>query len=539
MVSHYRIVSKIGSGGMGEVFLADDTKLNRRVALKFLPSHLAADTILRARFTREVQAVAALNHPNIVHVYEVSEFNRRPFFAMEYVEGDPLRERMRVGKMPFDEALGFIIGLCEGLEAAHRVGIVHRDIKPANIVIASSGRVKILDFGLAKRASDPTLTSMGSTIGTICYMSPEQVQGKDSDNRSDLFSVGIVLYEMMAGRLPFRGDYDAATLTAIVSEPHEPLTKFRPDAPAHLSAVVNRLLAKEPALRYPNVTELLADLNRLRDELKYGARRDPNADKPGRRVPIGAIIAGTIVVVGVTVAAMLFMRSSDQPTVQVGSVDEGSKSLPTTPAESPASSSPEPRAPSSTTESVQQPVVDRSAYIAESISTAAESARLRALGYSFQRHQTRLAEQILAKTQKDTTARIAVNTLPVEPAPPVTATPKTTSRDRSADSVAINVAISQFWETLESGRVNDLRKTYPDMPKDWEKTWGTFVDFAKDLSIASSIANLKLNDPDAVTSNQVKMNYRNRGESKSENMRYSVRLSRKNGQWAIIEMERN
>ena len=533
---------------MGDVYLADDTKLNRRVALKFLPSHLAADTTLRARFTREVQAVAALNHPNIVHVYEVSEFNKRPFFAMEYVEGDPLREYMRAGKMSLETALTYIIGLCEGLEAAHKVGIVHRDIKPANIVVANTGRVKILDFGLAKRASDPTLTSMGSTLGTICYMSPEQVQGKESDNRSDLFSVGIVLYEMVAGRLPFRGDYDAATLTAIVSDPHEPLVKFRPDAPAKLTTIVDRLLAKDPAQRYLNVTLLLDDLESTLDDLKYGAGASrgatakPKSDgaKSNRTMLYAGV--GAAVVIG-AVAAIFLMRTDDTPKTTTGTADPapqstGTSTTPTDPLK------PEP-VPQQTATAPSGTTVDRSTYIAESIATANESLRLRLLRDSIEKERASILEASRAQRVADSIllgeSQRTANNAPVQnqSPPPAPATPPTASRNRTLDSTAINAVLTQFWQSLESGKVRDFRKNYPDVPRDWETTWGTFVDYAKDLDVKSSIGKLKFDGEEAETTNQVKMTFRDRSGQKTQDVRYTARLERQGNQWIITDMEQN
>lgn len=546
MVSHYRIVAKIGSGGMGEVYLADDTKLNRRVALKFLPSHLAADTILRARFTREVQAVAALNHPNIIHVYEVSEFNRRPFFAMEYVEGESLRERMREGKLPITAALQYIIGLCEGLEAAHQVGIVHRDIKPANIVIANSGRIKILDFGLAKRASDPTLTSMGSTLGTICYMSPEQVQGRDSDNRSDLFSVGIVLYELIAGRLPFRGDYDAATLTSIVSDPHEPLTKYRPDVPPRLSAIVDRLLAKDPAQRYQSVTDLLKDLHETHDAVKFSSRfPQETAGLKSRRMALVAGLGGLVVL---SVAAALLLSKNDAGTdvAEQTRTQRGTASVPS------QSIGDEKAKPAQADGSAEQPdaqphspVVDRSAFIAESIATAAESARLRALRDSLETERKRLLTQPQTFAAADTvTSSTPVRNEPAtvavaERTPAAPAAQPSSTHNRTADSAAIHALLGQFWETLETGRVGELKKSYPKMPRDWEAMWGTFVDYAKDLRVTSSIARLRFNDDGAEATNRVQMTFRDRGGLKNQDVNYSARLIRRDSRWFIDTLERH
>lgn len=526
------------------MYLADDTKLNRRVALKFLPSHLAADTTLRARFTREVQAVAALNHPNIVHVYEVSEFNKRPFFAMEYVEGDPLRERMRTGKMPLENALTYVIGLCEGLEAAHAVGIVHRDIKPANIVVANSGRVKILDFGLAKRASDPTLTSMGSTLGTICYMSPEQVQGKESDNRSDLFSVGIVLYEMVAGRLPFRGDYDAATLTSIVSDPHEPLIKFRPDAPAKLSTIVDRLLSKDPAHRYQSVSVLLDDLESTLDDLKYsgrsaqGPKKSPDA-KSNRAVVIGLV--GAVVVVGAIAAFFLLAPSDNSTQTEIASTP------PKVPADVPSEQTEPQKQEPLRSEEATPPAsqeIDRSAYVAESIATANEAQRLRALRDSIEQERTRVLAATRAQEVADSIRRAqasapSTSTAQIEATAPQPVTPPSTRANRAVDSTAINAVLNQFWQYLESGKVRDFRKNYPEVPRDWETTWGTFVDYAKDLDVSSTIGKIKFDGDQAETSNQVKMTFRDRSGQKQQDVRYTAHLERQGNQWIITDMKQN
>jgi len=196
MVSHYRIVEKIGAGGMGEVYLAEDTELDRKVALKFLPPHLCQDEDCRKRFKREAQAAAKLDHPNIVPVYEVGDFKGRPFFAMAHIEGKSLRQVIKEGKLTVEESVNLTMQICEGLHKAHESGVVHRDIKPGNILIDNEKRVRVVDFGLATVSGEEKLTKTGSTLGTVGYMSPEQVQGKEIDHRSDLFSVGIILYEM-------------------------------------------------------------------------------------------------------------------------------------------------------------------------------------------------------------------------------------------------------------------------------------------------------------------------------------------------------
>ena len=262
VINRYQIVEKIGVGGMGEVYLAEDTELNRKVALKFLSHHLCQDADYRTRFKREAQAVAKLNHSNIVTIHEVSEFNGRPFFAMEHVEGQSLRELIKAKELPIERVIELAIQICEGLHKAHQSGIVHRDVKPANILIDADGRVKILDFGLASVVGSDQLTKTGSTLGTIGYMSPEQARGEDVDARSDLFSLGVVLYEMIAGRSPFQREHEAATLHAITHASPEPLGKFRDGIPAWLESIISRLLEKDRMLRYQSSSELLSDLKR-------------------------------------------------------------------------------------------------------------------------------------------------------------------------------------------------------------------------------------------------------------------------------------
>ncbi|MFH2050797.1 MAG: serine/threonine-protein kinase, partial [bacterium] len=199
VIQHYRIVSKIGAGGMGEVYLADDTRLNRKVALKFLPSKYSSDMELIARFKREAQAAAALNHPNIVTIYEVGEYNNLPFFVMEHVEGHSLDDLIENDNLDFDEIINIAVQLCEGLSKAHRLGITHRDIKSSNIIIDSDNRARILDFGLAVAQKVTKLTTGSATLGTLSYMSPEQASGKEVTSQSDLWSLGVVLYEMLTG----------------------------------------------------------------------------------------------------------------------------------------------------------------------------------------------------------------------------------------------------------------------------------------------------------------------------------------------------
>jgi serine/threonine protein kinase/Flp pilus assembly protein TadD len=276
IIGHYRIIEKIGAGGMGEVYLAEDTKLDRKVALKFLPLHLCQDPECRARFTREAQASAKLDHPNIVAVHEVGEFQGRPFFSMQHVVGQTLKEVLSGKTLPLDRILEISIQVCDGLQVAHESGITHRDIKPSNILIDSHGRARIVDFGLASVMGSDHLTKTGSTLGTFGYMSPEQVRGELVDHRTDLFSFGVVLYEMIAGHAPFKADSEAATLHAITNTKPELLARYRREVPSTLQTIVDKALAKDIATRYQHADEIAADLKAL-------SRRDISSSTKQRR----------------------------------------------------------------------------------------------------------------------------------------------------------------------------------------------------------------------------------------------------------------
>jgi serine/threonine protein kinase/Tfp pilus assembly protein PilF len=298
MVAHYRIVEKIGAGGMGEVYLAEDTRLNRRVALKFLPSHLVSGDEIRSRFVREAQTLAKLNHPNIVSIYDVSEFHGRPYYAMELVEGVSLHRFAHEKPLPMELTIEYAMQICQGLGEAHRAGIVHRDIKASNIIVDSKGRIRILDFGLAAVAGDEGLTRTGSTLGTVSYMSPEQVSGREIDHRSDLFSLGIIIYELIAGRSPFKRDSEGATLKAIIEDLPEPLTRYKSDVPDNLQDIVRKLLEKDKELRYQSAEGVIADLKRLVYDSKSIPESRPRLDSKRPLVYISAFALAALVVAG-------------------------------------------------------------------------------------------------------------------------------------------------------------------------------------------------------------------------------------------------
>jgi len=262
-VHQFKITEKLGAGGMGEVYIAEDTRLRRRVALKFLPPHYSADPDFKARFEHEATAAAALNHPNIVTVYELGDHEGRLFIALELVEGRSLEQMIEAGDVKISTAVRIAQQAAEGLAAAHDAGIVHRDIKPANILVDKSGRLKILDFGLAKSRRATTETKIGTTVGTIQYESPEQGRGDTVDPRSDLFSLGVVLYELIAGRRPFAGEFTDAIRYAIANETPDPLARYKADVPDDLQRIVSKLLEKDPELRYQSAGGLVSDLKLL------------------------------------------------------------------------------------------------------------------------------------------------------------------------------------------------------------------------------------------------------------------------------------
>ena len=286
-VSHYRITEQIGSGGMGVVYKAEDTKLKRTVALKFLPPSFSLDDEAKHRFIHEAQSTSSLQHNNICTIHDIDETDEgQLFICMDCYEGETLKEKIKDQRLKINESVDIVIQIAQGLQKAHEKGIIHRDIKPANIMITNDGVVKILDFGLAKLSGRTLLTKEGTTLGTVSYMSPEQTRGEKVDQRTDIWSLGAVLYEMITGQLPFNGEYDQAVMYSIVNEEPEPPTAVRTGVPMELERIINKVLSKIPEERYQHIDELITDLKKLKKELESEKTVYPKSGAPATKEPV-------------------------------------------------------------------------------------------------------------------------------------------------------------------------------------------------------------------------------------------------------------
>ncbi len=302
-ISHYKIIEKLGSGGMGKVYLAEDLQLKRQVALKFLPTELIQDDHTRKRFVQEAQAASALDHPNIGTVYEINENEENPFIAMAHYPGGTLSDKIADKSLNFEQSITITMHLAEGMQKAHSKEIVHRDLKPANILFSEEDEPKIIDFGLAKFLDHSMLTRTGSTVGTLAYMSPEQAQGKELDHRTDIWTLGVILYELLSGERPFRGEYEQAIMYAIVNEDPEYITKIRNDIPVALENIVDKALNKNPDKRFQSMEEFCEALKMALAEIQSGKSVTASAFRLGRQQRKFALRATPVLILVLVITA--------------------------------------------------------------------------------------------------------------------------------------------------------------------------------------------------------------------------------------------
>jgi tRNA A-37 threonylcarbamoyl transferase component Bud32 len=529
-VAHYRVVEHLGSGGMGEVYVAEDTRLQRRVALKFLPSALSYDDEFRARFVREARSIAAINHPNIIHIYEVSQHEGLPYFAMELVEGGSLRDRIVSGGMPLEETLRVAGQICAGLAAAHRAGVIHRDIKPANILLDAHGNVKILDFGLAKRPADAEITAVGLIPGTVSYMSPEQAGGQTLDHRTDIFSVGVVLYELLSGRQPFARDSDLLTISAIANDPVPALPN---NIPSDLAAIVERMLCKDVTQRYQQISEPFEALRRCAAGLAVGEpiRLEPKATG-GRAI---WITSAAILAFGA--AAIAFYLSQGARTS--GDVPAGMTQ--DTSSDQSALTAPEqmPSRPDSTTiaESHSVPIQPD-----PQLEEAALQLRDRVIDARSRVDQDDMGLEPYKRGLSDEAAGDSLRHIHEWTQAgsryrrALTLFGDASDSGRHKDSTDVTELIDQFWQSLSRRDVAALSAGYPSMPKEQQSMWQQFTEQTKDLIVTSTFDEIALDDREAKARVAVRMSFRDAGGQRSETVRYDIELSETDGIWSIRNM---
>jgi TolB-like protein/predicted Ser/Thr protein kinase len=310
-ILHYHIIEKLGEGGMGVVYKAHDNKLDRTVAIKFLPRHVASNQEVKQRFVIEAKAAAALNHPNIATIYAIEETDGETFITMEFIDGQELKDRIGNQPLSVEKVIDMAIQIAKGLETAHKKGIVHRDIKRSNIMITNDDQIKIMDFGLAKVRAGSLVTKVGTTLGTTAYMSPEQARGEEVDHQADIWSFGVVLYEMLTGQLPFKGDYEQALVYSMLNEDPEPLNKINPEATREIQEIVNRTLKKDVNDRYQDTSQLINDLSefKTKNQLKDESQKPVGSKSLKQRIIFGAAI---LILLAAVVLSVNYLQRDNQ-----------------------------------------------------------------------------------------------------------------------------------------------------------------------------------------------------------------------------------